>query len=80
MIFFARSDSRFSNTVQTKHQCKAYLFSFQMMHKSQFPQIDSYDWFCAPWSLNGAHLCFEGAEFEDHFHGKQYGEDDVQLF
>ncbi len=25
-----------------------YLFSFQMMHKSQFYKLDSYDWFCAP--------------------------------
>ncbi len=25
-----------------------YLFSFQMMHKSQFHKSDPYDWFCAP--------------------------------
>ncbi len=25
-----------------------YLFSFQMMHKSQFQITDPYDWFCAP--------------------------------
>ncbi len=31
----------------------AYLFSFQLMFKSQFQIIDSYDWFCGPWS----HLC-----------------------
>ncbi len=29
-----------------------YLFSFQMMHKSQFRKIDPYDWFCAP----GSHI------------------------
>ncbi len=28
------------------------LFSFQMMHKSQFQKIDPYDWFCGP----GSHL------------------------
>ncbi len=27
---------------------EAYLFSFQMMHKSQFKKIDPYDCFCAP--------------------------------
>ncbi len=26
---------------------ESYLFSFQMMHKSQFHKIDPYDWFCA---------------------------------
>ncbi len=25
---------------------ESYLFSFQMMHKSQFQKIDPYDWFC----------------------------------
>ncbi len=29
---------------------QSYLFSFQMMHKSQFRKIDPYDWFCAPGS------------------------------
>ncbi len=42
--------TRFSNIVQTIHQWKYYLFSFQMMHTSQFPKIDAYDWFCAPGS------------------------------
>ncbi len=27
-----------------------YLFSFQMMYKSQFQKIDPYDWFCGPGS------------------------------
>ncbi len=31
---------------QTLHQWKAYLFSFQIMYKSQFQKIDPYDWFC----------------------------------
>ncbi len=31
---------------------ESYLFSFQMMHKSQFWKIDPYDWFCAP----GSHM------------------------
>ncbi len=26
----------------------SYLFSFQMMYKSQFRKIDPYDWFCRP--------------------------------
>ncbi len=42
--------TRFSNIVQTIHQWKYDLFSFQMMHKSH----DPYDWFCAP----GSHLQF----------------------
>ncbi len=25
---------------------KGYLFSFQMMYKSQFQKNDPYDWFC----------------------------------
>ncbi len=29
-----------------------YLFSFQMMHKSQFRKNDPYDWFCGP----GSHI------------------------
>ncbi len=29
---------------------ESYLFSFQMMYKSQFQKIDPYDWFCAPGS------------------------------
>ncbi len=29
---------------------ESYLFSFQMMHTSQFHKIDPYDWFCAPGS------------------------------
>ncbi len=45
-MFLAPSDSRFSNILQTIHQWKYYLFSFQMMHKSQFPKMDRYDWFC----------------------------------
>ncbi len=31
---------------------ESYLFSFQMMHKSQFQKIDPYDWFCGP----GSHI------------------------
>ncbi len=27
---------------------KYYLLSSQMMHKSQFHRIDTYDWFCGP--------------------------------
>ncbi len=59
--FFAPSDSRFSNSCisakycpiqQTIHQWEAYLFSFQMMYKSQFQEIDLYDWFCGP----GSHI------------------------
>ncbi len=34
------------------NQWKAYLFSFQMMHKSQLKKIDPYDWFCGP----GSHM------------------------
>ncbi len=37
---------RFSNIVQTIHQWKYNFFIFQMMRKSQFHKIDSYDWFC----------------------------------
>ncbi len=33
---------------------ESYLFSFQMMYKSQFRKIDTYDWFCAP----GSHINF----------------------
>ncbi len=47
--------------------------SFQMMHKSQFPKIGPYDWFCGP----GSHIyiyimlcvcvcvcvCLEGCKF-----------------
>ncbi len=51
-FFFAPSDSRFSNIVQTIHQWKYYLFSFRIQYKSQFWKIDSYDWFCAP----GSHM------------------------
>ncbi len=32
---------------------ESYLFSFQMMYKSQFQKMDLYDWFCAP----GSHMC-----------------------
>ncbi len=38
------------NIVQTIHQWKYDLFSFQMMHKSQFHKMYPYDWFCAPGS------------------------------
>ncbi len=31
---------------------ESYLFSFQMMHKSQFQKMYTYDWFCAP----GSHI------------------------
>ncbi len=34
-IFFAPSDSRFSNIVQTIHQWKYYLFSVQMTYKPE---------------------------------------------
>ncbi len=37
---------------QTIHQWKAYLFSIQIMYKSQFQNIDPYDWFCGP----GSHM------------------------
>ncbi len=37
---------------QTIHQCKAYLFSFQMMYKYTFRKIDHYDWFCG----TGSHI------------------------
>ncbi len=30
---------------------EAYLFSFHIMYKSQFRQIDPYDWFCGPGSF-----------------------------
>ncbi len=33
---------------------ESYLFSFQMMHTSQFHKIDPYDWFCAP----GSHMSY----------------------
>jgi len=36
-------------------QWKDYLFTFQMMYKSQFQKIDPCDWFCGPWS----HLQYE---------------------
>ncbi len=32
---------------------ESYLFSFWMIHKSQFWEIDPYDWFCAPGSHMG---------------------------
>ncbi len=38
------------NIVQTIHQWKYNLFSFQMMYKSQFWKIVTYDWFCGPGS------------------------------
>ncbi len=56
-IFFAPSDSRFSNScvsakycpiITNIHQWKVYLFSFHMMYKSQ--NIDPYDWFNGPGS------------------------------
>ena len=28
--------------------------------------------------LRGAHLGFEGQEFEDHLHGEEHGEDEVE--
>ncbi len=31
---------------------ESYLFSFQMMHTSQFHKTDPYDWFCG----RGSHL------------------------
>ncbi len=34
---------------------ESYLFSFQMMHTSQFHKTDPYDWFCGP----GSHLYSE---------------------
>jgi len=43
------------NIVQTIHQWKAYLFSFQGMSKSQFRKIDPCDWFCGP----GLHTTIE---------------------
>ncbi len=56
LFFFAPSDSRFSNRCISTKYCpiltKAYLFSFQMMYKSQFQEIDPYDWFCGP----GSHI------------------------
>ncbi len=36
-----------TNIGQTIHQWKDYVFSFQMMYKSQFWKIDPYDWICA---------------------------------
>ncbi len=52
--FFAPSDSRFSNSCifSQIHQLKAYIFSFQIMHKSGFQKNYSNDWFCCP----GSHL------------------------
>ncbi len=41
-----------SNMMYSIHQQKAYLFSFQVMYKSQFPKIDPYEWFCGP----GSHM------------------------
>ncbi len=48
--FFAPTDSRFTNIVQTIHQWKDYLFSFQMVYIFH----DPYDWFCAP----GSHILY----------------------
>ncbi len=52
LFFFARSDSRFSNScisakyrpnlTKTIHQWKAYVFSYK------FRNIDTLDWFCGP--------------------------------
>ncbi len=39
-------------SLQTIHQRKAYLFSFQIMYKSQCQKIDTFDWVCCP----GSHL------------------------
>ncbi len=47
-IFFCTLRFQILNIVQAIHRWKAYLFRFQMMHKSQFPKIEPYDWFCAP--------------------------------
>ncbi len=45
-------------SIITNHtSMESYLFSFQMMHKSQFHKIDPYDWFCAPGS--GSDCCNE---------------------
>ncbi len=38
----------------------AYLFSFQMMYKSQFRKIDPYDLFCGP----GSHM-YGGQEVQN---------------
>ncbi len=42
-------------SLQTIHQWKAYLFSFQMMYTSQLKKIYPYDWFCGP----GSHFTYE---------------------
>ncbi len=36
------------------------LFSFQMMHKSQFRKIGPYDWFCGP----GSHISYITSVFD----------------
>ncbi len=63
--FFAPSDSRFTNSCISAKYCsiitnhtsmESYLFSFQMMYKSQFRKMDPYDWFCAPGSHMAAHI------------------------
>ncbi len=45
-IFVSRPNIVLSQ--ETIHQWEAYLFSFRMRSKCQFPKIDPYDWFCGP--------------------------------
>ncbi len=57
LIFFAPSDSRFSNSCISAKYCpiitnntsmERLFIQLQIMYKSQFHKIDPYDWFCAP--------------------------------
>ncbi len=53
----APSDSRFSNSCISAKYCPILtnhtsMESFQMLYKSQFRKIDTYDWFCGP----GSHI------------------------
>ncbi len=42
-------------SLQTLYQWKVYLFSFQIMYKSQFRKMYPYDWFCGP----GSHIIWK---------------------
>ncbi len=47
-------DCSYCSEIFNIYQWKAYLFSFQIMYKTQFKQIDPHDWFCGP----GSHIYF----------------------
>ncbi len=43
---------------------ESLLFSFQMMYKSQFQKIDTYDWFCCPGSHILKTVLFSSIQFK----------------